>query len=167
MLYIWKHRKQERLGKERKRLDLCSCLLCAHHPPLAAGPALVSRQARRQAWGFLMVMGTGAGSACAPARQGCLGAAFNLPNRGFSWLFLFFCQVSLGRGLAVILRVRPQNVFIQPLRRATISYHLCTRGWGASSAFGRAGLGHSRLGVSSTEAPRCCWPPQPELGRML
>lgn len=43
MLYIWKHRKQERLGEERKRLDLCSRLLCTHHPPLAAGPALAGR----------------------------------------------------------------------------------------------------------------------------
>lgn len=55
VLYIWKNCKQERLGEERKRLDLCSGPLCACHPPSAARPVLAGR-----ARGFIMVMGPGA-----------------------------------------------------------------------------------------------------------
>lgn len=105
MLYIWKHRKQERLGQERKRLDLCSRLLCARHPPSAAGPALAGTGLRAGA-GLYHGDGDGAGSARAPARQACSRTRFNLLNGGFSWPFIFFCQVGSGRGLAVSAEVR-------------------------------------------------------------
>lgn len=109
MLYIWKHHKQERLGEERKRLDLCSCLLCARHPPLAAGPAPAGRLGSRAGTGLYHGDEGPVPQHPRPstARQmGCSGAGFNLPNGGFSWPYLFFCQVSLRRGLAVSLRGR-------------------------------------------------------------
>lgn len=67
MLYIWKHRKQERLGEERKRLDLCSHLLCTRHPPSVARPALVRQPDSRAGTG--LYHGDGELVPAAPASQ--------------------------------------------------------------------------------------------------
>lgn len=151
MLYIWKHRKQERLGQERKRLDLCSRLLCARHPPSAAGPALAGPRLRAGA-GLYHGDGDGAGSARAPARRACSGTGFNLLNRGFSWPFMFFCQVGSGRGLAVSTKVRSGETSSSRVMegrmegRMELSCNLCTRRWGAPPGFVWAGLGHPSPG---------------------
>lgn len=154
MLYIWKHHKQERLGEERKRLDLCSRLLCARHPPSAAGPAPAGRLGSRAGAGLYHGDGGPVLQHPRPSaarRTGCSGAGFNLPNRGFSWPFLD-CQVSLRRGLAVSLGGRSTE---------TSSSSPCG-GW--TGGWMEPELPPLRTGMGSISRPwpGVIWPPEPK-----
>lgn len=117
VLYIWKNRKQERLGEERKRLDLCSGPLCARHPPSAAGLELVGRSGWQAGAGLYHGDGGPVPAAPAPRHRGSARqteeaalAGFNLLDRGFSHPLLFFCQAGSGSGLAVSPGVRPKGM---------------------------------------------------------
>lgn len=168
MLYIWKHRKQERLGQERKRLDLCSPPLCARHPPSAGAGGTGA------ALPFIMVMGPASslaqhGGHAAPAR-------FNLPRRGFSWLFLFFCQGGSDRGHAVGRGVRstetssssPCGGWMEG--RTEPEPPLPCTGMGSISRLWPGWIGPPKgkgAGLGQVGHCGCCWSRQPEVGRML
>lgn len=130
-----------------------------------------------RAWGFIMVMGNWCQQRPHPGTAGrpsCSGAGFNLPGGGFSWLFLFFCQLGSGRGLAVSLGLRSSETSSSSPHRGWRDLEPtppCT-GMGSSSRLWPGWTGPRKhegagLGVLGTGAPCCSWPPQPELGRML
>lgn len=137
-------------------------------------------RAHGRAWGFIMVMGDRCRQRLrrsTTGQPGCSGAGFNLPDGGFSWPFLFFCQIGSGRGLAVSLEVRstetssssPCGGWLEgrmepespPPRTGMGSISGLWPSWIGPPKCTGAGLGLSHIG-----APCCCQPPQPEVSRM-